>query len=115
MTTHMSRLFFEHSSNADMVSADIASADGASMGYMQDDVTRCLRTSLAKVLGSTLANNSEPDFLKGVLSLARCQADLYGILWHDLVKHLCTMPELCGLVGQLQKCSVQGRASLPES
>ena len=110
MATHTSSPLFENGPNADM-----ASADGASSGYMQDDIARCLRTSLAKVLASTLANNREPDFLKGVLSLARCQADLYGVPWHDLVQSLCAMPELSGLIPQLQECSVQGWASPPES
>jgi hypothetical protein len=93
----------------------LSPADGPSAGYLQDDIARCLRTSLVKVLTSALANNSPPDFLKGVLSLARCQADLYGIPWHDLVQSLCAMPELCGLIPQLQECSAKGTASRPTS
>jgi hypothetical protein len=91
------------------------SVDEASADYMQDDIARCLRTSLVEVLTSALANHRQPDFFKGVLSLARCQADLYGVPWHDLVQSLCAMPELCGLIPQLQECSAKGTASRPTS
>ena len=89
-------------------SIDATLPDETSADYVQDDIARCLRTSLIKVLVSALANNSQPDFFKGALSLARCQADLYGIPWHDLAHSLCTMPELCGLIPQLQECSIKG-------
>ena len=77
--------------------------------YVQDDIARGLRASLIEVLTSTLADQAHPDFLKGVLSLARRQAALYDIPWHDIMQSLCTMPELCGLISQLQECT------LPES
>jgi hypothetical protein len=71
--------------------------------YLQDDVVRSLRTSLVEVLGTALADSgANPEFLKGVLSLARSLAALYGIPWCDLVQSLCAMPELCCLVLRLQ-------------
>jgi hypothetical protein len=108
MPTSTSIHWEENGYVAEALSADVSSAD-----YMQDDIARCLRTSLVEVLTSALANESQLDFLKGVLSLARCQADLYGIPWHDLVQSLCAMPELCGLIPQLQESSLQGTASPP--
>jgi hypothetical protein len=71
---------------------------------MQDDIFRGLRASLVEVLSCSLADQTRPDFVKGVLSLARRQADLYGIPWHDLIQSLCAMPELRGLISQLQGC-----------
>ena len=45
--------------------------------YLQDDVVRVLRTSLVEVLGTALADSeANPDFLRGVLSLARSLAPL---------------------------------------
>ena len=71
--------------------------------YLQDDVVRVLRTSLVEVLGTALGDDeANPDFLKGVLSLARSLAALYGIPWCDLVRSLCAVPELCCLVLRLQ-------------
>jgi hypothetical protein len=77
--------------------------------YLQDDIARGLRTSLVQVLSSTLADQAHPDFLKGVLMLARRQADLYDIPWHDLIRSLCALPELVGLVSRLQECSLPAR------
>ena len=86
--------------------------NGSAVQYLQDDVVRSLRTSLVEVLSTALADDqANPDFLKGVLSLARRQADLYGIPWHDIIRSLCTMPELCGLVSRLQECTLQESAS----
>lgn len=79
--------------------------------YLQDDIARGLRASLIEVLSSTLADEAHPDFLKGVLSLARRQADLYGIPWHDIMQSLCAMHELCGLISQLQECTLAKSAS----
>jgi len=71
--------------------------------YLQDDVVRGLRACLVEVLATTLADEeANPDFLKGVLSLARSLAALYGIPWCDLVQSLCAMPELCCLILRLQ-------------
>jgi hypothetical protein len=83
--------------------------------YLQDDIARGLRASLVEVLSCTLADEGHPDFLKGVLSLARRQAGLYGIPWHDMIKSLCTMPELCGLISHLQECALTKYASWPTS
>ncbi len=77
--------------------------NGSSAQYLQDDVVRSLRTSLVEVLSTALADDEvNPDFLKGILSLARSLAALYGIPWCDLVQSLCAMPELCCLILRLQ-------------
>jgi hypothetical protein len=79
------------------------SGTSAHAQYLQDDVARGLRTSLIEVLGRALADNeANPNFLKGVLSLARSLAALYGIPWCDLAQSLCARPELCCLVLRLQ-------------
>lgn len=78
--------------------------NGSQGNYLQDDIARGLRTSLVQVLSATLADKAHPDFLKGVLTLARCQADLYDIPWHNLIQSLCAIPELYGLIAKLQEC-----------
>jgi hypothetical protein len=103
MKVHTDSLLDENALNL-----SVTFPEGTSADYMQDDIARGLCASLTKVLTSALANYSPPDFFKGVLSLARCQADLYGISWHDLVRSLCAKPELCGLIPQLQECSIKG-------
>jgi hypothetical protein len=80
--------------------------NGLQADYMQDDLARGLRASLIEVLSCTLADEAHPDFIIGVLSLARRQADLYGIPWHDMIRSLCKRPELCGLISQLQECTL---------
>jgi hypothetical protein len=87
--------------------------NGPTSSYLQDDIARGLRACLVEVLSCTLADEAQPDFLKGVLALARRQADLYGIPWHEMMKSLCAMPELGGLVAQLQECTPQRPASSP--
>jgi hypothetical protein len=79
--------------------------NGSQNDYVQDDIARGLRACLVEILSCTLADEAQPDFIKGVLALARRQADLYGIPWHDIMQSLCEMPELNGLVAQLQECT----------
>ena len=71
--------------------------------YLEDDIERGLRASLVAVLTTALSGNeTNLDFLKGVFSLARSQAALYDIPWPDMIRSLCTVPELRCLVSQLQ-------------
>jgi hypothetical protein len=71
--------------------------------YFQDDVTRGLKASLVTVLSESLSSNrTNFEFLKGVFSLARSQAALYGISWPELVMSLCDVPGLGCLVRELQ-------------
>jgi hypothetical protein len=71
--------------------------------YLQDDVFRGLRTSLASVLSAAqAADRVSPGYLKGVLALARSQASLYGIPWCDLLAGLGDGSELGNLVVVLQ-------------
>jgi hypothetical protein len=94
------------------IDISIHSEHNSSQGdYVQDDIARGLRASLIEVLSSTLADQAHPDFLKGVLSLARRQAALYDIPWYEIMQSLCTMPELCGLISQLQECTLSESAS----
>ncbi len=71
--------------------------------YLQDDIIINLRASLIAVLANALARDeATPDFLKGVLALARSQAALYDIPWSQLVNELSRRPELRHLVRKLQ-------------
>ena len=90
-----------------------AENNGSHSSYLQDDIARGLRACLVEVLSCTLADEAQPDFLKGVLALARRQADLYGIPWHEMMQSLCKMPELGGLIAQLQECTLPRSASSP--
>ena len=54
---------------------------------------------LAAALASSETNF---DYLRGVFSLARSQAALYGIAWPDVICSLQDAPELWCLVGKLQ-------------
>jgi hypothetical protein len=88
--------------------------------YLQDDVARGLRASLVAVLATALnGSRANFDFLKGVFSLARSQAALYGIPWHDFVASLCDAPELGCLVRDLRDgvCLeyVTGLRAIPET
>jgi hypothetical protein len=71
--------------------------------YQQDDISRGLRASLVAVLAATLTSSETNfDYLRGVFSLARSQAALYGIAWSDVICSLQNAPELWCLVGKLQ-------------
>ena len=71
--------------------------------YHQDDIIRGLRASLVAVLAAALAGHENNfDFLRGVFSLARSQAALYGVHWADIIVSLREVPELWCLVQELQ-------------
>jgi hypothetical protein len=75
--------------------------------YLQGDIIVNLRASLIAVLANALARSeATPDFLKGVIALARSQAALYDIPWSQLVSELGRRPELRHLVRGLRDSSL---------
>lgn len=71
--------------------------------YLQDDLVRGLRTSLIAVLSTKRpGDDASLDFLKGALSLARSQAELYGISWLELAASLCSHSELWEALRELR-------------
>ena len=87
--------------------------------YHQDDIIRGLRASLVAVLAAALASNENNfDFLRGVFSLARSQAALYGVHWADIIVSLREVPELWCLVEELQAGAMtclEQRMEVPEA
>jgi len=74
--------------------------------YLQGDIVVNLRASLIAVLANALARDeATPDFLNGVIALARSQAALYDIPWSQLVRELGRRPELGHLARRLRDSS----------
>jgi hypothetical protein len=74
--------------------------------YLQGDIVVNLRASLIAVLAHALARDeATPDFLNGVIALARSQAALYDIPWSQLVRDLGQRPELRHLARRLRDSS----------